>query len=332
VDKALVKGKRVLITGGVGLLAGRIATHLARGGYRVALATRNKETCPMSEPAIEVVQIDWQDATSLRALCCDVDIVINAMGMNAYDCSVDPAGAINVNGVYTSQLLQAAISGGVRRFLQLSTAHVYSKDLVGKVTERTQTTNVHPYASSHLVGDLSVLWAEQRGEIEVAVLRLSNVFGRPVLAKSPCWTLLVNELCRQAIERRSLKIRSSGGQHRDFVPLAKVSELVAEFCAIEKIDDLKIRAKDPSVFNVGSGFSMSVRRMAEIVQERYVLSMGQEIYLVIPDTQQKEHTASFNFLSHTMKNPIRVEFSDFISEIDELLLFCRNNFEENLGK
>lgn len=331
-DKALVIGKRVLVTGGAGLLAGRIATHLAHRGYRVLLGTRNGGACPISEASIEVVQMDWQNVASLKALCSEVDIVINAIGMNAHDCSIDPVGAICVNGIYTSRLLQSAISSGVRRFVQLSTAHVYSKNLVGTVTEKTKTTNMHPYASSHLIGDMSLLWADQRGEIEVAVLRLSNTFGRPILKQSPCWTLLVNELCRQAIEKRALKLRSSGEQHRDFVPLAKVTELVAEFCAVENIDHLKVKTKAPSVFNIGSGFSMSVRGMAEIVQERCQILLGQEICLLLPDTSKNKYAADLNFLTHTMKSPIRVEYNDIVSEIDELLLFCRNNFEEHIVK
>lgn len=322
----LVTYKRILITGGSGLIAGRMAQRLAGAGCFVKLGTRSSETFRLKEPSVDVFLIDWADDRGLRALCQGVDVIVNAMGMNANDCIKDPVGALTTNGVYTTRLLQAAVVSGVRRFIQLSTAHVYSSSLSGTITEMTCTTNPHPYASSHLAAEMALLWAAQRGGIEVAVMRLSNAFGRPVNSESPCWTLLVNELCRQAVELRVLRLRSSGVQHRDFVPMSKVCELISYACLVKSIEELKVRPKDPPVFNVGSGFSMSVREMAELIQERCQAVLGYRVELKSPETCPNECVTSLRFLSETLRVPLRIELTDFISEVDELLIFCRASF------
>jgi UDP-glucose 4-epimerase len=322
----LVTGKRILITGGNGLIARRMAQHLAGAGCFVKLGTRSPENFRVNEPSVDVVLIDWEDDKGLRALCQGVDIIVNAMGMNANDCIQDPVGALTTNGVFTTRLMQAAVVSGVRRFVQLSTAHVYSASLVGTITEMTSTTNSHPYASSHLAADLALLWAAQRDGIEVAVMRLSNAFGRPVNSESPCWTLLVNELCRQAVELRTLRLRSSGIQHRDFVPMTKVCGLILKACLVESIEELKVRPKDPPVFNVGSGFSMSVRKMAELIQERCQVVLGYRVELKLPETSPYDCATSLSFLSETLGVPLSIRLTDLISEVDELLIFCRGSF------
>lgn len=326
VDEELVTPTRILITGGAGLFAGRIAQYLACAGYFVELGTRRPETCQVQEPSVKVVRSDWEDDKGLRALCQGVDIIINAMGMNANDCSQDPVGALTTNGVYTTRLLQAAVNSDVRRFVQLSTAHVYSASLGGTITENTSTTNSHPYASSHLAADLASLWAAKQSGIEVAILRLSNAFGRPLNLESPCWTLLVNELCRQAVELRTLRLRSSGLQHRDFVPMSKVCELISYICFVKNIEELKVRPKDPPVFNVGSGLSISVRKMAELIQERCQAVLGYRVELQAPEACLNDCGTSLHFLSETLRVPLRIALTDIISEVDELLIFCRGSF------
>ena len=52
------------------------------------------------------------------------------------------------------------------------------------------------------------------------IIRLSNSYGAPISKDVNRWTLVVNDLCRQAITNRELKLKSSGEQHRDFIPIS----------------------------------------------------------------------------------------------------------------
>jgi UDP-glucose 4-epimerase len=105
----------------------------------------------------------------------------------------------------------------------MSTTHVYGPQ-VGRLEETTLPAPRHPYATSHRAAEDAVLAAS--GNFTAMVLRLSNGFGAPTHAQANCWTLLVNDLCRQAVTDCTLRLRSAGLQHRDFIPLADVTRIV----------------------------------------------------------------------------------------------------------
>lgn len=46
--------------------------------------------------------------------------------MNAVDCADNPIEALEFNGVSTARLAQSAAHAGVKKFLYLSTVHVYA--------------------------------------------------------------------------------------------------------------------------------------------------------------------------------------------------------------
>lgn len=318
--------RRILVAGGGGLVGGRLAEHLTGAGFRVRLGTRDVHAGFRRPLGVEVVCTEWSDEGRLREICRDVDVVVNAMGMNAGDCVLDPVAALMVNGIYTASLLRAAVTVGVRRFVHLSTAHVYGSPLQGKVSESTCPSNLHPYATTHRSGEEAVLWADRQGDIEGVVLRLSNAYGRPLDPQTRCWTLLVNDLCRQAVEKRGLTLRSDGLQHRDFIPLSSVCGLIGRLCGIDSVASVKSEAGAPSLFNVGSGTSMSVASMAKLIQSRCESVLGYRVKLVKQPSHEKEEGLSLRYVSENLDQSMIKDGRDNATEIDELLLFCREHF------
>ena len=73
------------------------------------------------------------------------------------------------------------------------------------------------------------------------------------------WTLVSNDLCRQAVRDGKLVLRSSGLQWRDFVALADVRDTVVAACDHGG-------ALPPGTYNLGSGAPMTVLELAEQVQ------------------------------------------------------------------
>jgi UDP-glucose 4-epimerase len=200
--------KTILITGSFGFLGGRLSQYLS-DDYNVILGTRSNQDAPNWLPEAKVFKIDWDSERSLNAACESVDIIIHASGLNAQECSDSPEKALLVNGVFTQNLVKAAINQSVKKIIYLSTAHVYSSSLIGVITEDTLTKNTHPYATSHLAGEGSVLTAVSQGNIKGSVVRISNAFGSPVSKSANCWMLLVNDLCKQAVVERSLTLYSN---------------------------------------------------------------------------------------------------------------------------
>lgn len=320
--------RRVLITGGSGLVGGRVAECLTRSGFLVRLGTRNAREPDFIRPVgAEVVHTDWLNDDGLRNICRDVDVIINTMGMNAGDCQGDPVGALMVNGAYTARLLRAAVSSGVKRFIHLSTAHVYGSPLEGTISESFCPSNLHPYATSHRAGEDVVLWADRQKDIEGVVIRLSNAYGRPLDPEARCWMLMVNDLCRQAVEKQGLTLHSDGLQHRDFIPLSSVSRFISQLSSVESISMIKNDISVSSIFNVGSGNSMSVASMAEIVQYRCQSVLGYPVTLVKKPSLDKKEGPALQYISRNLTYPINVIWEEAVAEIDELLMFCWKHFQ-----
>ena len=312
---------RILITGGFGFIGGRLAKYLSSAGHQVVLGSRNETHIPNWLPEAEVVQIEWSDESALESSCEGVDIIIHAAGMNAQDCAADPLGALEFKGVTTERLITAANRVGVKKFIYLSTAHVYASPLVGTITERTLPCNPHPYASSHLAGEFVVLNAAERGEIQSIVMRLSNAYGAPMHKDVNCWKLVVNDLCRPAAQTRRLVLQTSGLQQRDFVCMTEVCQ-VAEALIIADVGSLK-----NSIFNVGSGGSQSVLEIATLIQQRCSIVLGFEPFPDFKQAYADEEQPRLLYLSdHLTSLGIGTKNLDKVIELDELLRFCHRVF------
>lgn len=253
---------RVLVTGAMGFIGGRVGQALAKvANIKVILGSRKEKNNLSWLPDTPIVAMDWSSQKSLTLACDGIDTLVHLAGMNDADCLLDPTAALEINAVNTARLMQAAKTAGVRRFIYFSTAHVYSSSLVGKIDESTLTRGLHPYATSHRAAEDIVLGASN-SYMDSIVIRLSNGFGVPAHRGVNAWMLLTNDLCQQAIASKSMTLRSSGLQQRDFITLHDVARVIEHMLGLPKID------LGDGIFNVGKGQSMRVIDMARLIQMR----------------------------------------------------------------
>ncbi len=310
---------RILITGGLGYLGGRLAQHLAQnGGDEIVLGSRREEGPPPWLAGGRVVATPWQSLAGLVGACAGVEVVVHLAGMTAQACGEDPVGALEANAVATERLLRAAIQQRVQRFVYLSTAHVYGSPLAGVITETTCPDPVHPYATSNRAGEDAVRSAQRRGEIEGLVVRLSNAYGPPAHKDAGCWTLLVNDLCRQAVTTGRMALRSSGLQRRDLIPLTGACR------AIHHLVDVPVSALGGGVFNVGGEWSPTVWEVAELVQQRCGPLLGSIPALSrVPQVESEEPGPALDYRLDALRQSGYHPDADKETEIDGLLTSCR---------
>lgn len=314
---------KILITGGLGFVGGRLAYHLLQQGHKIVIGSRNKKILPGLLNRAEIVKINYEKQEILENLCCDIDVIIHAAGMNSQACVENSAAALKFNGEMTSRLVRAANLAGVSRFIYLSTAHVYSSPLTGTISEKTLTENPHPYATSNLVGENSVISICSLGKTEGIVFRLSNSFGYPVVKDSNCWSLLINDLCRQAVEIGKLTLRASELEERDFIGLSDVCNII-EYFVIDQSVDMR-----SGVFNIGSGVSYSILEVAVIVQNRCleVLGFSPELKSLNQSLTNRRVKLKFN-IDKLISLDIKINDKNVIEEIDSLLLYCHQEFNK----
>ena len=309
----------ILITGAFGFLGGRLAQHLLSqfpAETRVVLASRRRVAAPSWLPQADVAG-DIDSPGALEQALDQVDAVVHLAGMNAQDCAADPAGALASTGAATARLVAAARRRGVRRVIYLSSAHVYGSPLTGSISEDTTPAPAHPYATSHLAGEALGRAAHQRGDLTGIVVRLSNAFGAPAHAGANCWTLLANDLCRQAVTTGRMVVRTSGLQRRDFVPVADVCGAIAHL--------LRLPAADVAtgVFNVGGAWSPTVWEMALLIQSRAAAMLGIAPEVTRLPSAPDETSAALDYRIDALVRSGYRPGGDRLGEIDRLLEFCR---------
>lgn len=309
--------RRVLITGGFGYVGGRIAQALAAlPDTHVVLGSRRAQEKPEWLPTASLVVTPWDGPERLRQACSGVDTVIHLAAMNEIEAARDPVGALEANGVATARLLEAAKGSKVERFIYLSTAHVYGAPLVGRIDETTCPRPVHPYATSHRAAEDVVLAAHDTGALNGIVARLSNSFGAPTHPAVDRWTLLVNDLCRQAVTTGQLSLRSAGLQRRDFVTLTDVGRAIVHFVGLPR------EATGDGIFNLGGAWVPTVLEMAQLVAARSKAVLGFPVEIKRPEPGPGEVSQPLDYrLDKLLRTGFRL-VSNHEAEIDATLALC----------
>ncbi|OGR07311.1 MAG: hypothetical protein A3K23_04795 [Desulfobacca sp. RBG_16_58_9] len=314
---------KVLVTGSRGYLGGRVTRLLAESGFSLRVGNhRWGLPTPKWLAEAEQVHLDLLADGDLEAVCRGVRQVVHLAAVNEIVCEKDPEQALLVNGLGTLKLLTAAMRAGVERFIYFSTAHVYGSPLAGIITEETLPRPVHPYAITHRVAEDFVLAARQRGAIQGVVLRLSNGFGPPAEAHVDRWTLLVNDLCRQAVTGGKLVLRSSGLQWRDFIALTDVARAVKHFL---ELPDARL---GEGLFNLGGECALRVIDLASRIAARCYQVFNMTTLIIKPDPRPDEAYEALDYRIDRLKGSGFVLSGKMDEEIDDTLRFCRQVFGE----
>lgn len=309
---------KILVTGGFGYLGGRLAQALCARGHSVVLGSRRAERAPTWLPQAEVARLEWDAVDRLREVCSRVDAVAHLAGVNAQDSATDPAAAAAFNGGATARLVQAATTERSARFLYVSTGHVYASSLRGTISESTIPIATHPYATSHLAGEDVVRRTHAARKIDGIVVRLSNAFGAPAGIDADCWTLLANDLCRQAVQTGRMVLRSTGLQRRDFISMTEACGALAHLLELpaERLGD--------GLFNVGGGWSPTVLEMTERLADRVALATGARPVIQRPTAATSERPDDLHYERRKLLDTgfVPVERGVVDQELDALIRFC----------
>jgi len=311
--------KKILITGGFGYVGGRLSKKLS-DNFEVIASSRNPKELDLSfYPGI--IDICHNELLSSEHFPRGIDTVIHLAALNEIDSLKHPSEAIRVNIDETRIILENAIANHVNQFIYFSTAHTYGV-LEGMISEETLPVPIHPYAITHRAAEDYLVAASLNKNIHSIVLRMSNSFGAPVSPTVNRWTLLTNDLCRQAVEQKEMKLKSPGTQYRDFVCLSDVENVISHIVNnSEQYNDV--------IYNLGSGKPMRVIDMANMISDVYEQLSGERIAVKAPTTFKATQESPFNFsIERILKTGVTIK-NDHYSELTELLAFCKKYFQND---
>jgi len=307
----------VLLTGGFGNLGGRIAAALHdHGGWDIRLASRSHTSAPAWAPLADVMHLDVLDAADVARSCKGITAVVHLAALNDRQAAHDPELAEAVSGRGTDALVSAAIENNVQRFIFMSTAHVYSSPLHGVITETTPTTNQHPYATSHILGERAVAEHHNKERFLGIRLRCANGFGYPMNPEVDIWHTLVYDLCKQVVATHLMTLRSSGLQQRNFITVSDICAAIVHFL------ELDATQMADGLFNLGGLSSTTVLEMATVVAARAHAVLGINATIDRPSPSMEELVIPLDYQINKLIATGFVPKNVVNEEIDRLLLMC----------
>ena len=244
---------KFLITGGAGFIGSHLVRRLsARGPVTVLddLSSGKKENLSGLDCAFLPGSI--LDPAPLAEACAGATHVFHLAALVSVPESVShPARCHEINVEGTRRVLAAAAQAGVRRLVLASSCAVYGDEPTMPKTETSRVAPASPYAESKLAGEK--LCAE--ASLPAVALRFFNVYGPRQDPRGP-YAAAVPKFLEAARAGTPLTIFGDGHQTRDFVYVDDVTAA---------LEHAALSSSMSGVYNVASGHSVSVLRLAELV-------------------------------------------------------------------
>jgi UDP-glucose 4-epimerase len=285
------RGRRVLVTGGLGFIGSNLCRTLADLGADVLAVDAmipdyggNMFNIAGYEQRLRVNIGDVRNETAMDVLVRDREIIFNLAGQVSHiDSMRDPFTDLEINCRAQLSMLEAC-----RKFnpsvkvVFAGTRQIYGKPDRLPVDESHLVRPIDVNGVNKAAGEYYHLLYNNAFGVRACSLRLTNVYGPRQLIKHNRQGF-VGWFIRLAIEGREIQVFGDGSQMRDFVYVDDAVDafLRAGFC----------HSCDGEVFNVGGTEPIAHRDLVELLIE--VAGSGSVNYVAWPDDKKRIDIGSF---------------------------------------
>ena len=253
----------VTVTGGAGFIGSHLVHALLDSGYDVRVLD-DFSTGRLSNLQGVLQKIELMEGSILneKALAQSLDgaeFVFHHAAQVSVPLSMEnPGRTLEINGIGTLRVLEAACQAGCRRVVYAGSSSCYG-DVANPVqTESDQIAPISPYGISKYQGEEYCHEMAESGRIETVVLRYFNVFGPGQDPLSP-YSAVIPKFISLLMGGKRPTIYGDGTQSRDFTFVQNVVEA----------NLLAVRAEGVSghSINVANGRSISLLTLMELLRQ-----------------------------------------------------------------
>lgn len=290
-DLKFYRGRKVLVTGGLGFLGSNLSRRLAELGAQVtALDCRlpahgaNLFNLKGVEDRVKWADGDIRDAALVERLVGENEVLFNFAAQTSHtDSMQNPHLDADINTKGQLNLLQAArLRNPSIRLVYCSTRAVYGASSDKVVSEDSALNPLDVYAAHKLAGEhYHRIYGAVFG-LNAVILRVANGYGPRAQMKAPSFGIL-NWFVRLAVDGQEIKIFGDGRQVRDYVFVDDICEAFAEAGARS---DLR-----GETFNIGSGEGVPLIDIVHKILK--IAGKGKTVHVPWPETNKKIDVGDF---------------------------------------
>lgn len=290
-SETFYKGKKVLITGGLGFLGSNLANRLSDLGADVTVLDcllkghgGNVFNIQDVKKRVKFVKGDIRNKKLIEKLIKGKDFLFSIAAQTSHTDSVDHPyldADINVNGQLN--ILEACRKLNKEiKIVYCSSRAVYGSSPKKLIDEETLPNPMDVYSVHKLAGEYyHKIYSRVHG-LKTVILRVANGYGPRAQMKGPTFGIL-NWFIRLALDNKEIKIFGDGKQLRDYV---YSGDIIEAFLKVGESGNFT-----SEIYNVGSGQGVS---LVNIVQEIVRISQrGQIVYVSWPDKNKKIDVGDF---------------------------------------
>ncbi|WP_458205321.1 NAD-dependent epimerase/dehydratase family protein [Haladaptatus sp. NG-SE-30] len=245
-------GKRVLVTGGAGLVGSHLAKRLAEANDVTVADDLSKGTRDRVPEGVEFVQADMTDEDDVAEVVTeDLDIVFHFAAYTDTNYS-DPRQLFEENGEMTYNVLERMHEVGVSNLAFTSSSTVYGEAPMPTPEDYAPLEPISIYGASKLADEGIVSTYAHSHDITAWVYRFANIVGPHQRGN-----VIPDFIEKLLDDPESLTILGNGLQEKSYL---HVEECIDAMChVVEHADD------DLNIYNLGTRTTTSVNTIADIV-------------------------------------------------------------------
>jgi len=252
---------RALVTGGSGFIGSNIVALLLKNHWQVTVLDNlssgykcNIEAYLLDE-RIKFIYGDVCSPVDVDNACNEVDAVFHLAACVGRQKSLDnPILDATTNLIGTVTLLEGMRKHGIRRIVYSSSAAVFGELLTPAINENHPQNADSPYGVSKLAAEKMILAYSGIYGITAVCLRYFNIYG--INQRFDMYGNVIPIFAKRLYSHEPIIIYGDGTQTRDFVNVSDVAR--ANYLAATE-------AKSTAVYNLGSGSSISIQELADLM-------------------------------------------------------------------